>query len=201
MARNKIDWEKVEVDYRCGIKSLRTMAQEHECAESAIRKRATKENWPRDLAAKIKAKSEQLVRKEEVRSQVRTETVTEKLQVEIGAQLQADIIIGQRSDISKGRKLVMSLLSELEGQTDNLELYEQLAELLIDTGDDDKDRAASAKRWDAFNKAMSLGGRSSTMKSLADSLKTLVSLEREVFGINDANSKQSAHESTIDDLA
>lgn len=203
MARKKIDWERIEVDYRCGIKSLRAMAKGHECAESAIRKQAAKENWPRDLAAKIKAKAEQLVRKEEVRSQVRTEaeTATERQQVDIGAQLQADIIIGQRADISKGRQLVMSLLTELESQTDKLDLYEQLAELLIDSGDNDKDRAANAKRWDAFNKAMSLGGRSGIMKSLADSLKTLVALEREVFGISDANSKQSAHESNIDDLA
>lgn len=196
MTRKQIDWEKVEVDYRCGIKSLRTMAQEYECAESAIRKRAAKENWPRDLAAKIKAKTEQLVRKEEVRNQVRTETATEKQQVEIGAQLQADIIIGQRSDVSRGRKLVMSLLAELEGQTDNLDLYKQLGDLLYAP-----DEKGVDKLNELYQKVISLSGRTGTMKSLSDSLKTLVALEREVFGINDAASKQSAHESTIDDLA
>ncbi len=41
MAEKKvIDWEKIELDYRAGIKSLRQIAGEHHIAESGIRRRA-----------------------------------------------------------------------------------------------------------------------------------------------------------------
>ena len=37
---------------------------------------------------------------------------------------------------------------------------------------------------DANQKAISLGGRVQTMRSLADTLRTLISLEREAFGLD-----------------
>jgi hypothetical protein len=49
-------WNVVEAEYRAGIKSLRTIAAEHDISEGAIRKRAKKEEWARDLAASIKEK-------------------------------------------------------------------------------------------------------------------------------------------------
>ena len=86
----------------------------------------------------------------------------------------------------------MKLLSELEQQTDGLELFQQLSELLIDpTGEDDSAAAKERhrKRIDAFDKAMSLAGRTGTMKALAESLAKVVAIEREAFGIDDPEAK------------
>lgn len=180
--RARIDWEAVELDYRSGVKTLRIMAAIHGCAESAIRKKAKEQGWERDLSAKVRQKADELVRKEEVRKKVRTDpefVATERKTVEVLAQTQADIIIGQRSDISRSRGLVMKLLEELEGQTDQPELMEKLAELATAEMDD----KAAFKMREIFNRVVSLGGRSSVMKQLADSLKVLVALEREAFGI------------------
>lgn len=158
------------------------MAEEYGCAESAIRKKATKEEWPRDLSAKIKAKAEELVRKEEVRTKVRTESESadERKQVEVGAQLQADIVLAHRKDIQRSRGLAIALLAELEAQTGSLELYEQLAELLHKP-----DEKGVDKLNELYRKVIALPSRIDSAKKLSDTLKTLVGLERQAFGIAD----------------
>jgi len=188
------DWARIEADFRAGIKTLRQMASEHGLSEGAIRKRAKREDWERDLAAKIREKADSLVRKEAVRKEVRKEQgVPEKEVVEANAELQARIRREQRTDISRGRKLVMTLLEELEMQTGSIGLLEQLSELLYDKNDDmtAAQQAAQDKRIELFNKVISLSGRTGTMKSLAESLKTLVALEREAFGIDEKRTNDS----------
>jgi len=64
-------WPTIEADYRAGIKSVRQIAREHGLSEAAIRKRANRENWSRDLSAAIQAKADELVRNEAVRTEVR----------------------------------------------------------------------------------------------------------------------------------
>lgn len=66
------DWAAIEADYRAGIKSLRQMAVQQGLSEGAVRKRAKKEDWARDLGPRIKAKAQSMVRKEAVRSAVRS---------------------------------------------------------------------------------------------------------------------------------
>ena len=56
-------WERIEPDYRAGIKSLRQIAAEQGISEGATRKRAKRDDWSRDLLERIQDKAEQLVRK------------------------------------------------------------------------------------------------------------------------------------------
>jgi hypothetical protein len=193
-----IDWIAIELEYRAGIKSSRTLASEFGVTEGAIRKRAKKDEWQRDLASKIRAKADDLVRTATVRSQVRTEdAISERVLVEVNAQVQTNIILSHRTDIQRARKITMSLLSELEHQTDNADLYEQLAELLFQP-----DEKGVDKRNELFNKVISLSGRSSTMKTLADSLKSLIALEREAFGVDQKdNSSESGVEAVLKRIA
>ena len=188
------DWAQIEAAYRAGVNTLRQIASENGITEGAIRKRAKKEDWERDLAAKIREKADALVRKEAVRSEVRKITcVPEKEIVEANAELQAHVRREQRKDISRSRKLVMTLLEELELQTGSVGLLEQLAELLYDRNEDAtrEQQAAQDKRMELFQKVISLSGRTGIMKSLADSLKTLVALEREAFGIDERRAPDS----------
>ncbi len=177
------DWALIEADYRAGVKPLRQIGAENGITEGAIRKRAKKEDWGRDLAAKIREKADSLVRREAVRKEVREQTrVPEKEIVEANAELQARVRREQRQDITRSRKLVISLLAELEAATGSIELFKELGELL-----QSPDEKGTDKLNEIYHKVISLGGRTSTMKSLADSLKTLVGLEREAFGIDDRN--------------
>lgn len=189
------DWEAVQELYRVGVASLRAIAAQHHCTEGAIRKRAKKESWPRDLKAKVKAKAEELVRKSEVRKTVRKgQAVTETMQIAAAATLQADIIIRHRQDIPAARKLVSKLFTELELQTDGIDLLRELGEIMRAEGKDGQD-----KRNDLYNKIISLSGRSTTLKSLVDSLKVMIGLEREAFGLDDAPESPEKEQSRYTD--
>ena len=43
-----IDWERIEIDYRKGVMTLREMASQHGLTEGGIRKRAKTRGWKRD---------------------------------------------------------------------------------------------------------------------------------------------------------
>lgn len=53
---SSLDWESIESEYRCGIKSIREIARDHGCSDKAIRKKASQEGWVRDLTARIRQK-------------------------------------------------------------------------------------------------------------------------------------------------
>lgn len=47
------DWERIEADYRAGIKTLRQIADDHGITHGAINKRAKRDGWSRDLSARL----------------------------------------------------------------------------------------------------------------------------------------------------
>jgi len=175
------DWERIEADYRAGLLSVREIAAAHGISHTAIQKRANKEpKWERDLAKRIQAKADALVAKREVASQVATETkaATDSAIVEANALVIANIRLAHRTDISRARSLAMNLLGELEIETDNVDLFEQLGDLL--RSDDDK---GQDKRNEVYRKVISGAARVDSMKKLAETLKTLIGLEREAYGV------------------
>lgn len=176
------DWERIELDYRAGVKSNREIGAEHGVTEGAIRKRAKAQEWVKDLAGKIQAKAEELVRRDAVRAEVRAnQAASEKSVVEANAQAIADVRLAHRKDISRARALTNTLLDELAKQTDprTLELLEQLGELLRSEDDSGQDR-----RNDLYAKVISLSERSKTMKTLVESMQKLVDMERTAFGMD-----------------
>lgn len=174
------DWERIESDYRAGILSVREIAASQGITHGAINKRAKRDGWTRDLAAKIKAKADALVSKREVSTSVSTETaVSERLIVEANAEAIAQVRLTHRGDIARARKLCMSLLAEIEVETDNLALFEELGELLRAEDDRGQD-----KRNEVYRRVISGASRIDSMKKLADALKVLVGLEREAYGID-----------------
>lgn len=181
LPRQRIDWEAVELAYRLGVESLRAIGANHHCAESAIRKKAKEQKWCRDLSAKVKAKAEDLVRKAEVRKEVRTQgiTPTEREQIEISAQVQTNIILAHRSDVPIARKLTMQMFTELAQQTSGIELLEELGDLMRQPSESGQD-----KLNDLYKKIIALPSRADTLKKLSESLKTQIALEREAFGLN-----------------
>lgn len=173
------DWERIEADYRAGVLSVREIAAAQGVSHTAINKRVKAEGWERNLAKRIQEKADALVSKREVSSRVSTETaVSDRVIVEANAEVIAGIRMTHRQDIARSRRVAMSLLDELEVVTENRALFEELGELLRAEDDRGNDR-----RNDIYNKVISSAGRVASMKQLADTLKTLVGLEREAYGI------------------
>ena len=180
------DWTVIEREYRLGVRAVTAIATDNGVSEGAVRKRAKRDAWTRDLNAKVRAKADELVRKAAVRAEVRIgQKATEAKEVEILANTQMQVRLAQRVDIQDTRALVKQLMGELQQQTSAPELFEQVEELLATREDgtplSNRDRS---KLQDTHQKALSLGGRTATLKALVEALRVLIALEREAFGID-----------------
>ena len=195
---SKPDWEAIETAYRTGSQSVREIAAQFGISHAAISKRAKKESWDRDLQARIQAKADALVTKREVTKKVTTEKlVTERQIVEANAEVIANVRMEHRSDIRRARTLTNSLLEELESECSDVDALNQLGELL--RREDDK---GMDKLNDLYHKIISLPGRVKAMKDLADSLKNLIALERQAYGLDnpDAGKNTPLKDKTDDEL-
>jgi hypothetical protein len=175
----RVDWERIEADYRAGVLSIREIAGQHGITHGAVNKRAKRDGWVRNIAAKAQAKADQLVSRAMVSTQVSTEAaISERILIEATAQVIADVRMRHRGDIGRAMRLSMMLLAELEGQTNSLELLEQLGELMRS-----EDERGQDKRNDLYNKIIATPGRIDSIKKLSETLKNLVGLERDAYGI------------------
>lgn len=180
MAKPKPDWEKIELEYRAGVRTLRAIAEDNKISHVAINNKAKREGWTRDLHAKIVAKTHELVTKHLVTKKVTKEgLVTEKEIVDATAEESASILLSHKASLLRGRNLALSLLGELETTTENVELFKQLGEILFSPDDKGID-----KRNEIYCKVISMPGRVDSIKKLSDTLKNLIALEREAINID-----------------
>ena len=181
-AKNAPDWERIELDYRAGIKTLRQIAEENGISHVAINKRAKRDGWTRDLSAKIQSKAEELVTKELVTKTVTTEAkMAERQVIEVAAQAVADVRLSQRKLIQRKQAIVESLMQELEAQVgpENAALLGELGEMMRSPDD-----AGQDKLNDLYRKVVSLPERAKTAKTLAETLRITVDMERQAFGMD-----------------
>lgn len=197
-ARSHADWEAIHRDYRAGLLSLREIGTGHHVSHTAIRKRAARDGWERNLAARIQARAEALVSRAEVSSEVSTESrVPDDAVVEANAQVIVDVRLQHRRMIADGRALTMRLLGDLRTIGANLPLLEQLATAVAKSaGLDEKE---IERRVSSLRKSLDLHSRASMLKTLVDSLDRFIALEREVYRF-DAE-RESAHSGLSEQLA
>lgn len=188
------DWEAIESAYRAGVMSLREIASQHDISEGAIRKRAKRDDWSRDLNAKIKARSDDMVRKQEVRSQVRTETsLSERVLIEATAEVITNVRMEHRGDIRRARELANVLFDELSAECADVDALEKLGELMIEPDDNGRD-----KLNEIYHAVISLPERVKSAKALSETLKNLIGLERQAYGLDDMQPNKTA--SQLSDL-
>jgi hypothetical protein len=184
------DWERIELDYRAGILSLREIAAKHPGTNHvAIARKAKQEGWVRDLSEKIKSRANDLVTRELVTPAVTAgSTVSEKQVVEANALAIADVRLSHRKDIHRKRAILAHLMDELEGQVgpENAALLSEFAEIMCAPDENGQD-----KRNDLYQKIISLPERARTAKTLAETLRITVDMERQAFGM-DAKGADSA---------
>lgn len=188
-ARKRVDYDRIEAGWRAGLLSPHQLAAAYvaetgePCSHAAIIKHFKKNGAPRNLGAKIKAKSDAMVTAAMVTEKVTNETIRRDNDIiDDGAAILTAVRLGHRKDINRARGLANKMLDELEGLTDNRDLFEQLGELLRNPDDNGQDR-----RNDLYQKIIDLPSRSKVMKEMSDTLKNLISLEREAFDIATAS--------------
>lgn len=124
MTTKQPDWEAIERAYRAGSLSVRAIAESNDLTEGAVRKRAKKEGWSRDLAGQVKtAARDKLVRKA-VRTVGTQESVrTDAEIIEEASDQAASVVLAHRVDLAQWRSIANKLsaaLQEIEVTEDNL---------------------------------------------------------------------------------
>lgn len=198
-AQKKVDYEAIEPGWRAGIKSPAQLAAEYteatgvSVSRSAIIKHFEKIGVPRDLSAKVHAKADAMVAEAMVTGKVSTATTLADATIINAAAVDvATIRITHRKDIALSRALCMTLLGELQAQTGNLPGLVELGEMLRQPNENGADRLN-----DTYRAVISLPERSKTMKALTESLRGLVGLEREAYGLDQKKSDEPPGEITI----
>ena len=187
-AKKRVDYDRIEAGWRAGILSPHQLAAAYVAetgdpvSHAAIIKHFNKHGVPRNLAAKIKAKSDAMVTAamaSKVTEEVTDVTIKRDRDiVDDGAANLTAIRLGHRKDINRFRNLAIKMLDELEGVTDNRDLFEELGELMRNPDDKGQDR-----RNDLYQRVIDLPSRSKSLKEMSDTLKTLINLERDAFDI------------------
>lgn len=195
--KKTVDWELVEKHYRAGLLSLREIAKDAGCTEGAIRKRAKKDCWERDLTKKIQQRAEELVRKQTVRvPSTQLTPATEKQVVEDNAQAAASVVMRHRAGLSRLAELRDKLLGELEIITDNLDDFQKLGEVMDESGPDANGRWKADKQNEIYRRVISMSGRIGDAKTLAEIDEKVRKGEREAWSLD----KTDGGETAIDNL-
>jgi hypothetical protein len=190
MTKLIVDWERVESDFRAGLLSIRQIAAGHGISDMAIRKRAKRDDWARDLEAKVRAKAGDLVRMQVVRTEVRK--TSEREIVDTNAALLATIQLSHRADVRRSREVTGKLRERLSVLVDQPDHFERLGELLAD--------GTSDKLGEMYRKVIALPGLIDSVKRLAEAERIQIQLEREVCGIGKGVADRPGVEDMIDFL-
>jgi hypothetical protein len=122
MTTKQPDWEAIERAYRAGSLSVRAIAENNSLTEGAVRKRAKKEGWTRDLANQVKTAA----RDKLVRSSVRTPSTQPRTDAEIieeASDQAASVVLAHRVGLAQWRSIADKLsvaLAEMDVDEDNL---------------------------------------------------------------------------------
>jgi len=195
MAQN-FDWERIQAEYRANQLSIREIAKRYGPSETAIRKRAKREDWQRDLKKQVKKKtSEKLVRNQS--NQVRNANagadnantgVSDEEIIEEAASRGAQVVESHRKDIQSARNTAKVLMQELHDGTVNAELVGDI----VAQHADEQGMTDQARR--AAERAISLPQRASVLRDLSTAMSKFQSLERKAFSLDDEGGEEDYEE-------
>jgi len=173
------DFEYGASQYRSGVKSVQQCADEIGVTRAVFFDYISKNGITRDLALAIRNKTTEMLAGDIIDANGRMPTMEEDI-VQINATMQASVIRSHRSDIDRFRRLAMAFLAELEGMTVYQDTMEDVGTILRS-----EDKNGVDKLNDVYKRVISLPGRTDTLKKLGDTLKVLILLERQAFGMRD----------------
>jgi len=153
MARLSVDaWQALRAEYRTGLFSNCQLAEKYAVDEAAIRRRAKKEDWGKDLTVQVNAEINRRLQKSEAQNMKSESPKIRTLDSEIvAAAASSGVVVIQRHRrlIDKGQALVAGLLARIENDQDALATDKCIAMV--------KELSSAAKNWiDLERRAWSL---------------------------------------------
>ncbi len=189
MSKLKYDWDRIEKEWRANKLSNREISSRYGASEAAIRQRAKKYNWVRDLESEVDKRTKDKIRRGLLKEQ--HEPVTDEEIVEQVATRTAEVVSSHRKDITQGRNLAGLMMAEL---LDNTQNFQTLQELVSQQADDEE---WHAQRLQRVQRAISLPQRASTMRDLSMVMKNLQGLERTAYGIDGKENDEAPYEERL----
>lgn len=151
---------------------MRDIGEEFGCSDAAIVQHAKRNGWTRNLKAKVDAKADAKLAAALVASERADQPaakLTEAVRVEVEAEVQARVRQSHRTDINRSKRIANKLLEALE----KVELAEAPSEAL----------QAARKAGAALAAIVTLKEATGIFKQLVESQRSLVTMEREAYGI------------------
>lgn len=198
--KSQTDWGVVERHYRVGLKSLRTIADENGITEGAIRKRAKRDGWTRNLEEKIQEKAKEKVRKALVRTESTQLTPeTEKATVEAFSDVVALVDESQRKDVQRALEIQRGMMEELAALSNPqfFELLEWVGELMHEQEFDRNGNEKPDKVNELYRYIISLAGRIKMAKELAAGHGVYIPMQRKMFGLDAEKKSTGAFEEML----
>lgn len=179
--KRPVDWEAVEMDYRAGIKSVRTIAADRGCSPGRISQLAKAKGWSRDLSAKIKIEAEARLNRDALNEELNAKRrITEREVVSASAEAIAGVVRGQRKSLGELSEIYRALVEKAKAIISEAELFEQIGDICAKPDENGQDKIG-----DVYKKVCSLPSQTDVVKRLAETLRLLIELERKVFRIDD----------------
>lgn len=195
-AHKKIDYDRIESGWRAGLLSPHQLAAIYteetgqKVSHAAIIKHFKKAGIARDLSSKINDRANAMVTEAMVTGKVTPKPVIpDSSIIEQGSIQLAHVKLAHRKDIQRNRAIVGSLMDELEREVgvEAVELLDQLGDLMRSPDDNGRD-----KLNDLYRYVISLPERAKTAKTLTETLRITVDMERQAFGMDkDAGASNS----------
>jgi uncharacterized membrane-anchored protein YjiN (DUF445 family) len=195
-----VDVVLLEGEYRSCRKTTSELAREFGIDEAAVRYHARKGGWDKDILRAAKLRAHDLEREailgieqprdnaallNKVKSMTQEEIIEEV--IERSALTQAEVLKRGRQRIDRMNTILENMFEELAAQALLKEHINDIA-LLISAAEGQSDDVSEAKlerMANSFRKTLALDNRADVAKKLVDSLKNLIGLERQAYGLAD----------------
>ena len=184
-------WLEIQALYVAGVETLKGIGQKYGVSAASIAQMASRKGWERDAHGKAK-----LLAQEKINDELGKNTLTPSIIEAIADKI---VLIDEKHkvEISRARSIAQSLLDELEaisGLEGDANLQE-LGEIVLS--------GCPMRLKHAYNKVIGLNNKVGLIKTLTDTLKTLVQLEREVYNIghNDGDKVEDALANVLNSIA
>ena len=180
--RAKVDWEKVERDYRTDKDTLRELAAKHHTTHTSIARHAEKYGWKKDLTEAIRLATNSALIEQSLHQSCTSAFQDVTNTVLAVASINSQVITKHRVGLNRITRIKELLLDQIEQAAMNMPELAAVIEMVRNPDENGQDKAN-----DALRKAMSRTSLVDDLKKLAEVDERVRKGEREAFSISDGS--------------
>ncbi len=174
-----LDLERIELQYRGGLQTVREIGRDHGVTHGRIVQLAKQFGWTQDVAARARHRAAEIL------AQPEPEPRAPNPHIEPAVNSATDAIVrvrlAHRRSIDKQRELVDTLTAEVQALTSNKSLRR-----LIQEAENEEDAGKLKALSLAIDRAQGLANRATVLKTLVEAQKALIALERQAYDLDGA---------------